>query len=113
MKNSLIAVVLSLLFVGCASTSSFAPLSEEKYAPHNGKINIYSKKPENCTELGWVSATQTMSAFEWLDILELVKKKAAKNGATGVIFNSTSTKGGGYANPRSVLCLAIRQDSKY
>ncbi len=114
MKNLLIAVVLSLLFFGCVTTTSkFSPLSEKRFNPHKGNVKIYSTKPDDCTEIGWVTASSRTYNPEWLDILELVKSEAAKNGATGVIFSESSAKPANEGYPRSIICLAIRQDSKY
>ena len=108
MKNFIVAVLVSLFFVGCGSASKFAPISKNQFTPHLKPVTVFTEKPKNCVEVGWVTASQSTMVYEWLDILEVAKTKAAQNGANGVVFNPSSTTGGGLGNPRSVLCLAIR-----
>ncbi len=95
MKSKTLATILGALCLlslgGCLSPeASFSPLAANfKYgAPTNpADIEVYiTKKPDyNYRELGIISYNTNPSQYDEAAVIQIMKKKAAQIGATGII----------------------------
>ncbi|MCH6257993.1 hypothetical protein MLD52_15645 [Puniceicoccaceae bacterium K14] len=100
MKNRIfnsVSLITVLFLLGCAGTGSIITTGTKRPATNPDDVVVYIEAPENYEVLGIVETTGYLG---WTDqgrtnsALKVMKKKAARIGANGILLESTgNTKG--------------------
>lgn len=110
-KNNkwIIILIFGLLMTGCGLQSSYIEMARSRIATTADSVYVFDKDtaPANYTVLGriHIHAIQDRVGTKWWP--KELKKKAAENGANGVIIEKMSTTGGFGRGYIDVEALAI------
>lgn len=97
MKKPLSLLMVALVAVGCGSSAKVLSITDKTYPPCNGPVKVFFKPPQcEYEEIAVVSATGTGGGLQLVDLVAIMREKAASIGANGLIIGSATSTADGF-----------------